>query len=94
MAKNGFYHQPDHIDNGGYDLVRCVFCDIHIYEWQPNDDPNVEHQKANPDCLFAKLNKPQTNLTPNEFMEIVDEKNSIKIVSKETTTTKKIVPFY
>nr|XP_027194621.1 baculoviral IAP repeat-containing protein 5.2-like [Dermatophagoides pteronyssinus] len=77
MAKHGFYQLHGHDNND--DLVRCVFCDIHMSGWQSKDDPNVEHQKASPDCLFAKLQKSQMDLTLEEFMTIIYEKNNIKI---------------
>lgn len=46
MAKAGFCYlnEPDQ--------VICTFCSVEFHNWQPGDDPLVEHTRKSPQCLF------------------------------------------
>ncbi|XP_021365133.1 baculoviral IAP repeat-containing protein 3-like [Mizuhopecten yessoensis] len=39
---------------GEEDIVRCFHCDIGLAEWDPSDDPWVEHARHSPDCPFLR----------------------------------------
>ncbi|XP_060072841.1 baculoviral IAP repeat-containing protein 2-like [Ylistrum balloti] len=54
MGRAGFFY-------AGYeDYVRCFFCGGGLRNWEPGDDPWVEHARWFPRCTFVKLNKGQT----------------------------------
>jgi hypothetical protein len=44
LAMLGFYYV------GQQDVVKCVFCNVAIGEWQPDDDILTEHIKYSPNC--------------------------------------------
>lgn len=46
LAKSGLYY------TGTRDQVACVFCNINLIAWEPNDDPIYEHYKYSPNCTF------------------------------------------
>jgi hypothetical protein len=46
LAKFGFYW------TGLDDTVQCKFCQIRIYEWEPEDTALGEHRKHSPNCRF------------------------------------------
>ncbi|KAK3097746.1 hypothetical protein FSP39_012736 [Pinctada imbricata] len=51
MAIAGFYY-------AGYgDYVRCFFCGGGLRNWEPGDDPWVEHARWFPKCAFVKHNR-------------------------------------
>ncbi|KAJ2014400.1 hypothetical protein IWW57_005879, partial [Coemansia sp. S610] len=39
----------------GDDTATCAFCGYALAEWEAEDEPNVEHARRAPDCLFFKL---------------------------------------
>jgi hypothetical protein len=39
------------------DYVKCFYCDGGLCNWEPGDDPWIEHAKWFPDCHFVLLNK-------------------------------------
>lgn len=51
LAEAGFfyYNYSDH--------VKCYSCNLHLKDWQPNDDPWKEHAILSKDCKFMKLMK-------------------------------------
>jgi len=58
----------------GYgDYVRCFFCGGGLRNWEPGDDPWVEHARWFPRCIFVKQNKGQTfiNLVLQRQREMV-----------------------
>lgn len=44
LVSAGFFY------TGESDIVRCFHCDIGLAEWDPTDDPWVEHARHSPDC--------------------------------------------
>ncbi|XP_069136356.1 baculoviral IAP repeat-containing protein 7-B-like isoform X2 [Argopecten irradians] len=53
LVNAGFYF------TGEKDIVRCFHCDIGIADWEPTDDPWVDHARYSPDCDFLKREKGQ-----------------------------------
>ncbi|XP_033739515.1 E3 ubiquitin-protein ligase XIAP-like isoform X2 [Pecten maximus] len=51
LVDSGFFF------TGEEDIVRCFHCDIGLAEWDPEDDPWVEHARHSPDCPFLKSRK-------------------------------------
>ena len=48
MAKNGFYYLGDG------DVVKCNFCQIRLYRWDPNHIIEEEHLKKSPGCPLLR----------------------------------------
>ncbi|KAJ2741218.1 hypothetical protein GGI20_005336 [Coemansia sp. BCRC 34301] len=61
LASAGFYFTPEW---PGDDTATCAFCGYALAEWEPEDEPNTEHARRAPDCLFFKLGavKPHASL--------------------------------
>ncbi|XP_076444797.1 baculoviral IAP repeat-containing protein 7-B-like [Babylonia areolata] len=51
LAQAGLYYLGDG------DKVKCFYCDGLLYNWEPEDDPFVEHVRWFPDCQYMKLVK-------------------------------------
>lgn len=51
MASAGFYYA------GNGDYCRCYHCGGGLRNWEPGDDPWVEHARWFPNCLFVRQNK-------------------------------------
>lgn len=49
LVSAGFFY------TGTSDEVMCVECKVLLYDWNSNDDPWIEHEKASPNCLLVKL---------------------------------------
>jgi len=51
LAEAGFFYiaRLDH--------VKCFYCDGGLRNWEPNDDPWLEHARWFPNCSFVILNK-------------------------------------
>jgi hypothetical protein len=45
---------------GCQDYARCFFCGGRLRNWEPGDDPWVEHARWFPQCAFVKQNKGET----------------------------------
>ena len=45
---------------GYHDYARCFFCGGGLRNWEPGDDPWVEHARWFPQCAFVKQNKGET----------------------------------
>ena len=45
---------------GCQDYARCFFCGGGLRNWEPGDDPWVEHARWFPQCAFVKQNKGET----------------------------------
>ncbi|KAJ2475167.1 hypothetical protein EV174_005374 [Coemansia sp. RSA 2320] len=56
LSKAGFYYTPEW---PGDDTATCAFCGYALAEWEPEDEPNTEHARRAPDCLFFKLDMAQ-----------------------------------
>ena len=54
MAMAGFFFA------GCQDYARCFFCGGGLRNWEPGDDPWVEHARWFPQCAFVKQNKGET----------------------------------
>ncbi|GFR89071.1 baculoviral IAP repeat-containing protein 7-like [Elysia marginata] len=57
LARDGFYYV------GPGDKVRCIFCQKHVWGWEPGDSVTAEHRRLYPNCPFilgrcAKMNVP------------------------------------
>ncbi|KAJ2693607.1 hypothetical protein GGH99_001081 [Coemansia sp. RSA 1285] len=52
LASAGFYFTPEW---PGDDTTTCAFCGYALADWEPEDDPNAEHARRTPDCLFFRL---------------------------------------
>ncbi|KAJ1668042.1 hypothetical protein IW140_000793 [Coemansia sp. RSA 1813] len=52
LARAGFYFTPEW---AGDDTATCAFCGYALAEWEPDDDPDAEHARRAPDCLFFRL---------------------------------------
>ncbi|KAJ2065009.1 hypothetical protein GGI17_000610 [Coemansia sp. S146] len=52
LSQAGFYYTPEW---PGDDTATCAFCGYALAEWEPEDEPNAEHARRAPDCLFFKL---------------------------------------
>ncbi|XP_070190664.1 baculoviral IAP repeat-containing protein 7-B-like [Littorina saxatilis] len=51
LAQAGLYY------TGDGDKVKCFHCDVLLYNWDPEDDPFVEHARWFPDCEYIRLVK-------------------------------------
>ncbi|KAJ2817143.1 hypothetical protein GGI24_005502, partial [Coemansia furcata] len=52
LSEAGFYYTPEW---PGDDTATCEFCGYALAEWEPEDEPNTEHARRAPDCMFFKL---------------------------------------
>lgn len=71
MSQAGFYHlnlakEPD--------LVRCCCCFKELEGWTPEDDPWNQHRDDTSKCLFAKMNKCEDDLTVDEFIQLLENR--------------------
>lgn len=57
MATHGFYY------TGRQDRIRCNFCEVELYNFQPYDDVATEHIKYSPNCPLIKHTKFCGNIT-------------------------------
>lgn len=62
MAEGGFFHA---LSSNGNDCVRCFQCGIGLRNWDPEDDPWVEHARWSSKCSYLCLKKGQ------EFVDLV-----------------------
>ncbi|XP_033740316.1 uncharacterized protein LOC117327448 isoform X2 [Pecten maximus] len=53
LVNAGFFY------TGAEDIVRCFYCDIGLAEWNPDDDPWVEHARHSPECPYLRVQKGQ-----------------------------------
>lgn len=51
LAEAGLYYIGDS------DKVKCFHCDVQLHNWEPNDDPWVEHARWFPQCQYVRLAK-------------------------------------
>lgn len=51
LAKAGFYYA------GFADNVKCFFCDGGLRNWEPDDDPWIQHANWFPRCPFLRMTK-------------------------------------
>jgi baculoviral IAP repeat-containing protein 1 len=49
LVESGFYY------TGESDATTCMSCGVTLDEWEDSDDPNVEHEKANPNCELFNM---------------------------------------
>lgn len=57
MAAHGFYY------TGRDDRIRCIFCQIELYQFEPYDDIATEHLRYSPDCRFIRDHYATENVT-------------------------------
>ena len=60
LAKSGLYYL------GVTDRVKCAFCNGVLRNWEPGDDPTVEHRKFFPKCVFLRDTRAAGNLSIQE----------------------------
>ena len=48
LSKYGFFY------TGFSDHVKCAFCTVIIFNWEPADKPLTEHRKHAPSCPFLR----------------------------------------
>ncbi len=41
------------------DYVRCHFCGVTVFTWEPNDTAGGEHEEYSPNCIFYLGNETQ-----------------------------------
>ncbi|EPY49928.1 survivin [Schizosaccharomyces cryophilus OY26] len=63
MAAAGFVFTPS---TDSKDAAHCLYCNIDLHDWEPDDDPFKEHQRRRPDCLFFTWTDP-TALSPTKL---------------------------
>lgn len=51
LALCGFFYQGDR------DRVNCFYCGVGLCEWEPKDNPWIEHALHSPKCVFLQLHK-------------------------------------
>lgn len=56
MADGGFFHATS---SNGNDCVRCFQCGIGLRNWDPEDDPWVEHARWSSKCCYLREKKGQ-----------------------------------
>lgn len=81
MAKAGFYHCPH---EGDFDCVRCFCCLKEMCGWLESDDPWHEHQRS-AGCIFAKMRIEESQLTVNQFIDVVQHMEINRLVCIMTT---------
>ncbi|KAG7255129.1 hypothetical protein CRUP_033456 [Coryphaenoides rupestris] len=74
MSSAGFVHCPS---ENKQDVACCFYCLIELENWEPDDDPRMEHIKRSPNCRFLTMDKDFTELTVAEFYHL--EKDRLKI---------------
>ncbi|KAJ2456691.1 hypothetical protein GGF42_003121 [Coemansia sp. RSA 2424] len=86
LANAGFYYTPEW---PGDDTATCAFCGYALAEWEPEDDPNTEHARRAPDCLFFKLDtaKPHASLPASPQVQPSPQPRRISVrASRESET--------
>lgn len=63
LAEAGFYRDPCD------DECICYYCGIGIDDWEPNDDPWVEHALRTYHCGFLNLKKSELKFKVEETLE-------------------------
>lgn len=89
LARAGFEFAPSLLCP---DKVRCTECLQHRCDWQPGENPLLEHLSFSPHCKFAKkitdANKPEKPSIPQSFA-----KDNTKSTSRSTSMSKsKLAP--
>ncbi|XP_076076053.1 putative inhibitor of apoptosis [Mytilus galloprovincialis] len=75
MAMGGFMY-------AGYsDYARCFFCGGGLRNWEPGDDPWVEHARWFPKCIFLIQNKGEN------FIDAVQKKHKKELDDQEPNAT-------
>lgn len=74
LAMFGFYYI------GPLDKVKCIFCNITLHKWTPNDKPLDEHLKYAPYCPLMNVNIPCRNISESST-------NINKLLMKKYTQT-------
>ena len=52
LARAGFYYYGDVTKP---DRVKCAYCQGRLFDWQPGDNPWVEHARCFPGCPYIQL---------------------------------------
>ncbi|KAI0224127.1 Baculoviral IAP repeat-containing protein 3 [Lamellibrachia satsuma] len=60
LAKAGLYYL------GIADRVKCAFCNGILRNWEPRDEPKIEHRKLFPNCAFLRDARAVGNVTIEE----------------------------
>lgn len=73
LAKYGFYYI------GPEDQVKCIFCNLILYNWIPSDTPLNEHFKYSANCRLLNPHIPCPNIPDNsstDMKKLLIEKRS------------------
>lgn len=73
LSKAGFFYL------GEGDKCKCFYCGGILWDWEPGDDPWVEHAKWFPDCPWVKLAK------GDQFVEDVQQEMNRMQIDDETS---------
>ncbi|XP_030370595.1 baculoviral IAP repeat-containing protein 5 [Scaptodrosophila lebanonensis] len=68
MAEAGFYWTGTKREN---DTATCFVCGKTLDGWESEDEPWKEHSKHAPQCEFVKLGLPESELTVQQFIQIL-----------------------
>lgn len=63
LACDGFYR---HESKSASDSVKCVYCGLTLFQWEPNDIVSMEHRDKSPTCPF-KTGKVANDISLNEI---------------------------
>ena len=78
LAKAGLYYL------GIADRVKCAFCNGILRNWEPRDEPKMEHRKLFPNCAFLRDARAVGNVTIEE--ERVNIQQTSQVISLLVTS--------
>ncbi|CAC5416090.1 unnamed protein product [Mytilus coruscus] len=59
LASAGFFY------TGTNDVVKCFSCRVRLGQWEPHENPWMEHKKHSPDCKFVETKMPLLHKQPS-----------------------------
>lgn len=66
LARNGFFY-----NGGGEDHVVCVYCDVIIGLWEPDDDVSQQHRQHSPTCEFVNIPNIVANVPSSLYKKLL-----------------------
>lgn len=83
LAECGLYY------SGVADVVTCFFCGGTLGNWEPDDDPWLEHVKFFPECTFLELAKDRRRhlLKEKTCVKSIDQKPLVHNLSSTNTNS-------